>query len=98
MNVLILTSVGTVLAAMVESLIYYVRFKNSVPHILRRALVGALVWGIGIAALRWNRAPLATILVHGAVGSILWFVVVFALGRVLWHSASRSPHGTRSQR
>ena len=98
MNALILTAVGTVLAAVVEALLYYVRFKNSVPYILRRALMGALLWGIGIAALRWDRASLATILVHSAVGSIVWFVVVFALGRVLWRPARRAPHGTRSQR
>jgi hypothetical protein len=90
MNALILTAMGTVLAAVVESLIYYVRFKNGTPRIPRRALIGAVVWAIGIAALRWNQAPLATVLLHSVVGGVVWFVVVFGLGRVLWHAGNRS--------
>jgi len=91
MNALILTVVGTMLAAVVESMLRYVRFKNTTQRTLQPALVGALFWGIGIAALRWDRAPLPIILVHSAVGGVLWFIVVFALSRVLQRLASRSP-------
>lgn len=91
MNALILTAVGTVFAAAVESLIYYVRFKNGTPRPLQRALVGTVLWGIGIAALRWDRAPLTTTLAHSAVGGVVWFIVVFGLSRVLWRSMAHSP-------
>jgi hypothetical protein len=90
MNALILTAVGTVLAAVVESLVYYVRFKHTTPRTLRPAMIGALFWAIGIAALRRNQAPLTTVLLHSVVGSVLWFVVVFGLGRILWHMGNRS--------
>lgn len=90
MDALILTAVGTVLAAVVESMVRYVRFKNTTLRTLRPALIGSLLWGIGIAALRWDSASPATVFMHGAVGSVLWFVVVFALSRVLQRSAGRA--------
>ena len=100
MTTFIVTIIVTAVAAAIEAVLRYYRFRDIMTWSTQPALVGAVVWTLALALFQWTRLSLDTpaIMINSMAGGIVWFVVAVGLGQILWQGAGGSRKRKRTRR
>ena len=91
MTPLLVTIIATLLFAVLETVFHYVRDHRMMAWSTRPVLIGAVFWALALIIFQRYRTTIdmPSAVLNGVVGGVVWYLVAFMLGRMLWRSADK---------